>query len=185
MPNCESRIFSVDTWPRRNMWRWLLAASCSVIMAANSGCQQKSAPSAELPDAAPSVTFSRDVAPIVFQKCSSCHHPGESAPFSLLTYDDVRRRARQIVDVTQKRFMPPWLPTEGHGDFVGQRRLTDRELEILQAMGRMQELRPASSRKHHQHPYLPTVGKRELPIWFWKVPPIRSRAKSVMCSATL
>lgn len=98
---------------------------------ANCGCQQKPAPSAELLGAATSVTFSRDVAPIVFQKCSSCHRSGEAAPFSLLTYDDVRRRARQIVDVTQRRFMPPWLPTEGQGDFVGERRLTDHELEIL------------------------------------------------------
>jgi tetratricopeptide (TPR) repeat protein len=77
------------------------------------------------------VTFAQDVAPIVFAKCSSCHHPGEAAPFSLLTYDDVRRRARQIVEVTQKRFMPPWLPTEGHGDFANSRRLSDGELEIL------------------------------------------------------
>ena len=82
------------------------------------------------------VTFARDVAPIVFARCASCHHPGEAAPFSLLTYDDVRRRARQIVDVTQKRFMPPWLPTEGHGDFVGARRLGDQELANAQGLGR-------------------------------------------------
>jgi hypothetical protein len=72
------------------------------------------------------------VAPIVFEKCSCCHHPGEAAPFSLLTYDDVRRRAGQIAEVTRRRFMPPWLPTEGHGDFVGARRLTDRELQTIQ-----------------------------------------------------
>ncbi len=74
------------------------------------------------------VTFARDVAPIVFSRCAGCHHPGEAAPFSLMTYDDVRRHARQIVDVTQKRFMPPWLPTQGQGEFVGARRLTDQEL---------------------------------------------------------
>jgi hypothetical protein len=66
-------------------------------------------------DSAGEVTFSRDVAPIVFANCSSCHHPGEAAPFSLLSYDDVRRRATQIADVTQRRFMPPWLPELGHG----------------------------------------------------------------------
>jgi Flp pilus assembly protein TadD len=79
------------------------------------------------------VTFAHDVAPIVFAKCASCHHPGEAAPFSLLTYDDVRRRSRQIVEVTQKRFMPPWLPAEGHGDFVGARRLSDDELQTLKS----------------------------------------------------
>src|SRR5689334_23057636 len=65
------------------------------------------------PASAPTVTFTRDVAPIVYDKCSTCHHPGEAAPFSLLTYDDVRRHGQQIVEVTQRRFMPPWLPSEG------------------------------------------------------------------------
>src|SRR5688572_10165047 len=45
-------------------------------------------------------TFSRDIAPIVFRNCSPCHRPGQSAPFALLTYDDVHKRARQITDVT-------------------------------------------------------------------------------------
>src|SRR4051812_5598214 len=76
-------------------------------------------------------TFAEDVAPIVFDKCASCHHPGEAAPFNLLTYDDVKHRARQIVDVTQKRFMPPWLPKQGDGDFVGARQLSDQELQAI------------------------------------------------------
>jgi tetratricopeptide (TPR) repeat protein len=77
------------------------------------------------------VTFAHDVAPIVFARCSSCHRPDEAAPFSLLTYDDVRHRAKQIVDVTQKGFMPPWLPTEGNDRFADARRLTADELQIL------------------------------------------------------
>ena len=44
--------------------------------------------------AQPRVTFTRDVAPIVFEHCATCHRPGDIAPFSLLTYDDVRPRAR-------------------------------------------------------------------------------------------
>jgi tetratricopeptide (TPR) repeat protein len=79
------------------------------------------------------VTFAADIAPIVFAKCAPCHHPGEAAPFSLLTYDDVRRRSSQIVNVTSRRIMPPWLPRQGCGDFVGERRLTDRELDVLRA----------------------------------------------------
>jgi tetratricopeptide (TPR) repeat protein len=77
------------------------------------------------------ITFAGDVAPIVFAKCAPCHHPGEAAPFSLLTYDDVRRRSSQIVDVTTRRIMPPWLPRHDCGDFVGERRLTDSELDVL------------------------------------------------------
>jgi hypothetical protein len=79
--------------------------------------------------AAPSLndapTFSKDVAPILFRRCAPCHQPEGDAPFPLLTYDDVRRHARQIVDVTAKRFMPPWKPAVDSPAFVGDRRLTD------------------------------------------------------------
>ena len=68
--------------------------------------------------------YSRDIAPIINENCVSCHRPGESAPFSLLTYEDVRRHGRQIATVTTSRFMPPWLPQAGYGDFADERRLT-------------------------------------------------------------
>jgi Tfp pilus assembly protein PilF len=77
------------------------------------------------------LTFTRDVAPIVFARCAGCHRPGGGAPFALLTYHDVRQRARTIVEVTGKRYMPPWLPAPGHGEFAGERRLADAEIEIL------------------------------------------------------
>src|SRR5438045_6637885 len=48
------------------------------------------------------VTFNRAVAPIVFQKCAGCHRPGQSAPFALLTYQEVYKHARQIAEVTQR-----------------------------------------------------------------------------------
>jgi tetratricopeptide (TPR) repeat protein len=75
----------------------------------------------------------RDVAPIIYEHCVLCHQPEGSAPFPLLSYGDVRRRARQIVDVTASRFMPPWLPEPGYGTFAGERRLTDEELSTLEA----------------------------------------------------
>ena len=77
------------------------------------------------------VTFAKDVAPIVFQKCAECHRPGQSAPFSLLDYQDVRQRAHTIVSVTERRFMPPWLPEQGYGEFAGERRLTTTEIETI------------------------------------------------------
>src|SRR5437879_5694151 len=49
------------------------------------------------------ITFTRDVAPIIFQKCAGCHRPGQSAPFGLLTYLEVKKHARQIAEVTQRR----------------------------------------------------------------------------------
>jgi Tfp pilus assembly protein PilF/mono/diheme cytochrome c family protein len=78
-------------------------------------------------DAAP--TWSRDIAPLVHRACAVCHHPGQPAPFSLLTYDDVWKRRAQIVEVTQQRVMPPWLVV--HGEFADDRRLRDDEIALL------------------------------------------------------
>lgn len=86
---------------------------------------------AYVPRAKGSVTFSKDIAPIIFNNCSECHRPGESAPFSLVAFDDVRKRAKQIVDVTQRRYMPPWLPDSSVVHFVGERRLTDDQLGLI------------------------------------------------------
>ena len=80
----------------------------------------------------PAPTFADDVAPIVLARCAPCHRPGEVGPFPLLTYDDVRRRARQIVEVTASRFMPPWKPEPGFGGpFVGSRRLSDNDVALF------------------------------------------------------
>ncbi len=80
---------------------------------------------------APQVTFNRDIAPIIFHSCSSCHRPGEAAPFSLLTYSDVRKHARQIAEVTRSRSMPPWLPEPQQLKFSDESRLTDAEIQRI------------------------------------------------------
>src|SRR5216684_4522963 len=77
-------------------------------------------------------TFTKDIAPIVWTRCAPCHRPGEIGPFSLITYDDVRRHATQIAAVTARRVMPPWKPLPGKGDFQSARRLSDRELDTIQ-----------------------------------------------------
>ncbi len=79
----------------------------------------------------PSVTFTRDVAPIVFSSCVTCHRPSGSAPFSLLTYDEVKGRAVQMLAAVERRAMPPWPPEPGHGEFVGNRRLTDGQITTI------------------------------------------------------
>ena len=86
------------------------------------------------PDAAAQeVTFTRDIAPIVFKSCVSCHRQGGPAPFSLTTYDEVRRRATQIATVTKSRFMPPWKVEPRVSHFVGQDPLTDAQIASLAA----------------------------------------------------
>jgi hypothetical protein len=79
-----------------------------------------------------SITFTSDVAPIVFANCSTCHRPGGSSSFSLLTYDDVKRRAQAIATATRTRYMPPWKPEPGAGEFVDVRRLTDAQIDVFQ-----------------------------------------------------
>jgi len=78
------------------------------------------------------VTFNKDIAPIMFKNCASCHRPGESAPFSLLSYDDVKKHARQIATVTKIRYMPPWLPDPGPARFADERRLSDDQIHLIQ-----------------------------------------------------
>ena len=80
---------------------------------------------------AETLTFSKDIAPIVFQRCATCHQPGGVAPFSLLTYADVKGRARLIATVVRSRQMPPWKPVGGHVEYANERRLTDAEIELF------------------------------------------------------
>jgi len=103
-------------------------------------------------------TYNQHVAPILFARCATCHRPidfaeagkaGEAgragknnpddplcvagAPFSVLDYAAVARRAKAIATAVQQRRMPPWLPEAGHGDFVNERRLRDEEIATIAA----------------------------------------------------
>jgi len=81
---------------------------------------------------AQSVTFNKQIAPIVYNNCSSCHRPGEAAPFSLLSYQDVMKRGRTIASVTAARFMPPWKAEAGSYAFKDERRLKDSEIALIE-----------------------------------------------------
>jgi Flp pilus assembly protein TadD/mono/diheme cytochrome c family protein len=74
------------------------------------------------------VTWSGEIAPLVYKNCTTCHHPGGGGPFSLLSYHDARRWGAQMATVTQSRFMPPWLPEHGYGDFADERRLSNEDI---------------------------------------------------------
>jgi Flp pilus assembly protein TadD/mono/diheme cytochrome c family protein len=81
--------------------------------------------------AAATPTFAHDIAPIIFQNCSPCHRPGEAGPFPLLTYQDVKKHAPEIAELTARRYMPPWAPEAGYGDFSEERRLTDAQIKSI------------------------------------------------------
>src|SRR5215510_7191 len=76
-------------------------------------------------------TFSNQVVRIFQKNCQVCHHPGDIAPFSLLTYRDARPWARSIQEKVVTRQMPPWKPTTDCGDFDGERRLNDDEISLI------------------------------------------------------
>jgi len=97
-------------------------------------------------------TYNEHVAPILFARCAACHRPIETtvvarglspagqqddplciagAPFSVLDYPAVARRAKAVAAAVQQRRMPPWLPEAGHGEFMNERRLRDDEIATI------------------------------------------------------
>jgi len=145
------------------------ALAVIVVAAAVAGCAPPP------PDPPRSITFSKDIAPILFENCASCHRPVDvtagsrravettgslgpstgserpepvegprpvasaadpicvaGAPFSVLDYGAVRRRAPAIASAVQRRAMPPWLPEPGHGAFEHERRLRDDQIALIQ-----------------------------------------------------
>src|SRR5271165_6237164 len=82
--------------------------------------------------AAEPVTFNKQIAPIVYNHCSSCHRPGEAAPFSLLSYQDVRNKGRIVAAATASRLMPPWKAEQASYPYRDDRRLTDGDIALIQ-----------------------------------------------------
>jgi mono/diheme cytochrome c family protein len=83
--------------------------------------------------AAREVTFSRDIAPVVFENCVYCHRPGEVAPFSFLSYKEARPWARSIRQKVLNRQMPPWKADPHYGEFLNARILSQRDIDTLVA----------------------------------------------------
>src|SRR5262245_39872326 len=73
------------------------------------------------------VTFTKDVAPIFFKNCAECHRAGEAAPFSVISYKDVRPWAKSIREKVVNREMPPWHADPHVQEFKNDRRLTQAE----------------------------------------------------------
>jgi mono/diheme cytochrome c family protein len=103
----------------------ILTGATLLAAAANAGAATNDAP------VAGKTTFTRDIAPLVFEHCAVCHRPGEVAPFALLNYADVRKHAKEIVELTSTRQMPPWKPVAEVGTFLGERRLNPDEIALL------------------------------------------------------
>ena len=94
----------------------LLAGSMAIGQTAGSECKK------------PVLTFSHDVAPILYKHCVTCHHPGDIAPMSLLTYKDVRPWAASIRQAVVSRKMPPWLADPAVGHWSNDPRLSEADI---------------------------------------------------------
>ena len=102
------------------------------------------------------ITYAKDVAPILYQNCLSCHRDGESGPFALATYAQAKTWAKSIKEYTTRKQMPPWKAVAGYGDFHDARTLTDAQIATLAKWGghrrriRRPENRAARSRSTGQ-----------------------------------
>lgn len=76
-------------------------------------------------------TYARDVAPILYKNCTSCHRPGEIAPFSLMSFKDARPWIKAIGTQVSKGAMPPWFADPAHGEFLNDRRLSAAEKDTI------------------------------------------------------
>ena len=86
---------------------------------------------AEQPNENRSVTFNKDIAPIIYDKCIRCHRPGQTGPFSLMTYKDIAKRAKTIDAVIDSGYMPPWKPVNHEIEFTNDRRLSKDQKQKL------------------------------------------------------
>lgn len=77
------------------------------------------------------ISFNKDIAPIIHKNCASCHRQGEAGPFALITYEDVRSKAKTIAKVVSKGLMPPWPADTSYSRFVGEKILPFHEKQLL------------------------------------------------------
>jgi hypothetical protein len=76
--------------------------------------------------------FDLHIEPIIAENCAPCHRQNGGAPFVLTSYESVRKKAKTIAKVTQLRYMPPWPADPNYSHFIGERRLTDEQIELIQ-----------------------------------------------------
>jgi hypothetical protein len=112
---------------RRLLTATLTLGWCGLVLARGAAFEPQYAQKA----AAGVPTFAKDVAPILYKNCSECHRPGQIAPMSLLTYEEVRPWARSIRDEVSDGTMPPWHADAPHGSFLNERRLTAAEKDVI------------------------------------------------------
>ena len=167
----------------RTKWMWpiVVAGTFAFVLVVSVRGQATS----DQQPAAGAVTFSKDVAPILQQKCQVCHQPNSIAPMALLTYEDARKYARRIKTKVSERLMPPWHidKTVGIQEFKNDRSLSDKEIATLvrwvdegTPAGDPKDLPPpVDLRPSDEWQFAPLYGKPDLVI---KSPPYTLAART-------
>ncbi|MBX9686300.1 MAG: cytochrome c [Candidatus Obscuribacterales bacterium] len=99
--------------------------------AADSEALELSFQTKSTPIAQRKLTYAQDIASILNNKCVSCHQPGGSAPFSLASYQDLKKRLSTVDTVIAARYMPPWKPAIGYASFQDERFLSDADISSI------------------------------------------------------
>ncbi|HEY1040519.1 MAG TPA: hypothetical protein VGF30_13990 [Bacteroidia bacterium] len=77
------------------------------------------------------VTYSEHIAPILYKNCTNCHRPGEAGPFNLITYNDAKLAANKIKFAVETKYMPPWPADPAYSHFIGEKTLTQGEIDLV------------------------------------------------------
>jgi hypothetical protein len=109
---------------RRAVFLTLIAVFATTLYLTSSNTSASS-------NSAKPVTFSKDVAPILYKACVQCHRAGDFAPMSLITYKEARPWARSIREKVVGGEMPPWPADPKHGEFANERKLSQREIDTI------------------------------------------------------
>lgn len=108
----------------------IVACGTVAALAVGAPATGHAAPAPE--QATQAVTYNGEIAPILDEHCVPCHRPDGAAPFSLSTYAEANARAGMVAGVTQRREMPPWKPAPGVATFLGERRLGEEAIDLIQ-----------------------------------------------------
>src|ERR1700676_2960114 len=109
-----------------------MAMRMRLLLILGSACLMAAPASAAQSGTSPSVpTWNKDVAPIVYANCITCHRPGEVAPMSLMSFQDARPWAKGMKAKTSAHEMPPWFADPRYGQFLNKRGLTQAQIDTI------------------------------------------------------
>ncbi len=114
------------------------------------------------------VTFTKDIAPVIYNKCANCHRPGEIGPFSLTNFEEVQNNGEMIKFVTQSKYMPPWKADPTYQHYLEENYLSETEIKNISEWvdNNMPYGNASDEPKFPDYPEGSTLGKPDLVLTF-------------------